>query len=137
MGRLLIRLFGGLSVELDGERLSTGMGRNVGGLLAYLALHHSQLHHREAVAEVFWPDVDPDLARRCLNTALWRLRRLIEPHAVRRGTHLVSTAQGEIGLKNSGVLWVDIAEFESIIQNGIANDGRLAAEDDRTLSSAL
>ena len=93
MRRLLIRLFGGLSVELDGERLSAGMGRNVGGLLAYLALHRTQLHHRETIAEVR-ANVDPDLARRCLNTTLWRLRRLIEPHSVRRGTHLVSTAQG-------------------------------------------
>ena len=35
------------------------------------------------------------------------------------------------------MLWVDITEFELIIQNGIANDGRLAADEDRTLSSAL
>ncbi len=136
MGCLLIRLFGGLSVELEGARLSSGMGRNVGGLLAYLALHRQRLHHRETVAEVFWPDVDPDLARRCLNTTLWRLRRLIEPHSVRRGTYLVSTAQGEIGLKNSDALWVDISQFEVVIQDGL-KEGHLDGDADRNLSSVL
>src|SRR5258708_31987667 len=123
MMTLVIRLFGGLSAELDGVRLSAGIGRNVGGLLAFLALHRPQLHQRESIAEIFWPNADPDQARHSLNTTLWRLRRLIEPHSVRRGTHLVSTAHGEIGLRNSDVLWVDIAEFEAAVKAGLGTNG--------------
>jgi DNA-binding SARP family transcriptional activator len=134
---LLIRLFGSLSVELDGVRLSAGIGRNVRGLLAFLALHRPQLHQRESIAEVFWPDADRDQARRSLNTTLWRLRRLIEPHSVKRGTHLVSTAHGEIGLRNLDVVWVDITEFEAVVKVGLAANGRLAEQEDRVLSTAL
>lgn len=134
---LLIRLFGGLGVELDGVRISAGIGRNVGGLLAYLALHRRRMHQRELIAEEFWPNADRDLARRNLNTTLWRLRRLIEPHLVRRGTHLVSTANGEIGLCNSDVVWVDIAEFEIAVKAALATNGPLADDEDRVLSSAL
>jgi DNA-binding SARP family transcriptional activator len=134
---LLIRLFGGLSAELDGVRITARIGRNVGGLLAYLALHRHRMHQREMIAEEFWPNTDRDLARRNLNTTLWRLRRLIEPHSVKRGTHLVSTANGEIGLGNSDALWVDIEEFEAAVKTGLAKDGQLAEDEDRVLSTAL
>ena len=137
MGHLLIRLFGGLSVERDGERLSTGMGRSVGGLLAFLALHRSKLHHRESIAEVFWPDIGPDLARRSLNTTLWRLRRLVEPPPVRRGNDLVSTVRGEIGIANLDAVWIDIAEFESKIQIGIGKDRIISDDEDRNICEAL
>jgi DNA-binding SARP family transcriptional activator len=51
-------------------------------------------------------------ARNCLNTALWRLRRQLEPQDMSRGTYLLATPAGEIGFNWRSDHWLDVESFE-------------------------
>lgn len=108
-----IYLFGGIRAQIGG--VAAHLGRSNAGLLAYLVVAGPRLHPREALAELFWPELDPDAARRSLNTTVWRLRRLLEPHGVPRGAFLATSAQGELCLARSDRLWIDVEQFETAI----------------------
>jgi DNA-binding SARP family transcriptional activator len=69
-----IRLFGSLSILMDGEQIVTLQGRKCRNVLSYLVLRHDVPHAREQLAALFWGDRDAAQARHCFNTALWRLQ---------------------------------------------------------------
>jgi DNA-binding SARP family transcriptional activator len=46
-------------------------------LVAYLAMHRSGAVSRDALLEVFWPEVDEERARASLKTATWSIRRAL------------------------------------------------------------
>src|SRR6185312_13202009 len=73
-GGLEIKLFGVFMAERDGKPLDRLPSRKVRDLLAYLLLNRRTPRAREQMAALFWPELDGDKARHCLNTALWRLR---------------------------------------------------------------
>jgi len=64
------------------------------------------------LAELAWGDRPDDQARGALNTALWRLRNLIEPEGTTRGTYLRTTSSGEVGFNWDSNHWLDLAVFE-------------------------
>ena len=68
-------------------------------LAAYLILNRRRCHPRAVLAGQFWGGYDESRARDCLNTTLWRLRRVLEPKGTPRGTYLITTptGEGEIG----------------------------------------
>ncbi len=112
MSVLRIFLFGGMRIEHDGRSSPERATRGVQTLLAYLLLHRERSHSREVLAGLFWGDQPEDRARGCLSTTLWRLRRILEPDGVPRGTYLNSTAQGEIGFNRNSDHWLDVAVLE-------------------------
>ena len=67
---------------------------------------------REVLAELAWGDRPDDHARAALNTALWRLRNLLEPQGVTRGAYLRTTSSGEVGFNWESNHWLDLAVFE-------------------------
>src|SRR5689334_1728438 len=77
MSTLEIKLFGTLSLERAGQPLPHFPSRQVRDLLAYLLLNRRSPHAREHLAGLFWSECDGDRARHCLNTALWRLQRVL------------------------------------------------------------
>lgn len=113
MNSLRICLFGSFqvthppSVEADSK-----ITRSAKALLAYLLLYRHRIHPRETLAGLFWGDYNDERARSCLSTALWRVRRVLEPHDVPRGTYLLTTPMGEIGFNQQSNYWLDVAEFE-------------------------
>jgi DNA-binding SARP family transcriptional activator len=82
-------------------------------LLAYLLLQRNRMHRRELLAGLFWADQSQNQARRCLNSTLWRLRQILEPQGIPRGTYLQSTDLGEIGFNLASDYWLDVATFEA------------------------
>src|SRR5260370_352906 len=84
---LKARLFGGLSVEIDGRRVPSIPGFKARSLFAYLVLHPGP-HPRVRLAGTFWPDVLDASARGSLRVALWTVRRALE--AVDGQDHLVA-----------------------------------------------
>ncbi|NIO10436.1 MAG: hypothetical protein GTO40_21490 [Deltaproteobacteria bacterium] len=113
MDTLRIHLLGVARVS---HRRSSGeitIGRGVIGLLAYLVLFRERTHAREALAGLFWGDSSEDRARSCMSTALWRLRKILEPPGVLRGAYLLTTAGGEIGFNTESNYWLDVAQLES------------------------
>ena len=112
MSVLRIHLFGCVRIEQEGGRASEKPTRAVQGLLAYLLLQRHRCHSRDVLCGLFWADQDEDSARGCLNTALWRLRRVLEPEGIPRGTYLTKTADGEIGFNCESDYWLDVAVLE-------------------------
>jgi DNA-binding SARP family transcriptional activator len=81
-------------------------------LLAYLLLHRQRCHPREILIDLFWGDQSQEQARHCLSTALWRLRRRLEPPGSSRGTYLVTTTAGHVGFNGESDYWLDVEAFE-------------------------
>jgi hypothetical protein len=86
---LRVRLFGPLTLELDGVPLRVPTGATARSVLAWLLLHPG-LHMRAHVAARFWPDVLDGAARGSLRTALWEIRRAVGGEIARRGSMRVA-----------------------------------------------
>ena len=113
MGRLRIYLLGTLRIIHDGHPEEMKLARSVRGLFAYLVLFRERIHARETLSGLFWGDSSEDRAHSSLSTALWRLRKTLEPKGIPRGTYLLSTGTGEVGFNRQSDYWLDVAEFES------------------------
>src|SRR2546423_1699113 len=85
-----LTLLGGLRAERGNETVTRFRTQKSGALLAYLALFSHRSHPREELAELFWPDLDPDAARTNLRTALSSLRQQLEPAGIPAGSVLVA-----------------------------------------------
>lgn len=112
MGVLRIWLFGGVRVAYEDGPCEAPMTRTIQALLAYLVLHRNRVHPREVLVALFWGDESEERGRRCLSTALWRLRQVLEPAGVPRGTYLFTTPATDIGFNCSSSYWLDVAVFE-------------------------
>ena len=112
MDTLAIFLFGQARVLHPGNTEAQPIARGLYELFAYLLLERKRQHKREVLADLLWGERDGSQARSCLSTALWRLRRILEPPGVRRGTFLVATGAGGVGFNCDSDYWLDVAEFE-------------------------
>ncbi|MGA5761786.1 AfsR/SARP family transcriptional regulator [Nonomuraea bangladeshensis] len=105
-------------------------------LLAYLVLRRERPQPRDVVAAAFWGDLPAAEARRRLNTALWRLRRVIEPPHVPRGTYLLVEPSGAMAFNRHSDAAVDVALFESAVTPALG-PGRVSAADAERLAGAV
>jgi DNA-binding SARP family transcriptional activator len=69
-----ICLLGGLRAERAEETITRFRSQKIGALLAYLALFPQRSHTREELADLLWPDAEPEVARTNLRTASWSHR---------------------------------------------------------------
>lgn len=115
-----IWLFGSLSIATDdtGERATAIAGR-CGSLLAYLALGHGRYFSRSELLGSLWPERSSSSTAGSFNTALWRLRRLIERPPLKHGDLIVCDGRGAIGLNGPAGVWLDVDEFERLIAPGL------------------
>ena len=108
MPRLRISLLGGL-------KLGYGRGRTVDlaasclPILGYLLLQRRRQVPRQELAGTLWADVDDHSARRCLSTALWRLKQT--PGL--RHDLVQSQSPTSLAFAWDVLGWLDIAAFES------------------------
>lgn len=100
------------------ESISHFPTQKAAAILAYLAVTLPRSHSREVIAELFWPDKDPALARNSLSVTLSSLRKLL-------GDSLVS-GRLQVGLHPDSVT-TDVAEFEARLKAGdVAGAANLA-----------
>lgn len=111
MDNLHIRLFGRLRIAFDDHAPEVRITRTTQTLLAYLLLQRS-LSSRDVLASLCWGDQPDEQARNCLNTALWRLRRVLTPHGDAHGEYLLTAATGEVGFNWESPHWLDLTAFE-------------------------
>lgn len=112
MSALQISLFGTVRIAHEGWSSEMKVTHTIQGLLAYLLLFRHRCHPREVLAGLFWGDHSEERARSCLSTALWRLRRVLEPPGTPQGTYLATTPSGEVGFNGDSDYWLDVAVFE-------------------------
>ena len=104
-----IELFNGLTARSGEVNLTRFYSQKVGHLLAYVALHSRIAHAREELADLFWPDSEPEAARLNLRVGLASLRRQLEPPGLPRGLILIAT-RDTIRLNPERVS-TDVSEF--------------------------
>jgi DNA-binding SARP family transcriptional activator len=135
---LRVRLFGGLVVERADWSAPARLSPAAEGLFAHLLIERRRSHARDELAGLFWGDMPDDRARNCLNTALWRIRRVLEPDPGSRGMYVETTPSGDVRFNTTSDYWLDVAVFESVLDSILrvpAED--LAADDIRRVESAL
>src|SRR5437763_1070782 len=108
-----INILGGLSAWRGNVEVVRFQTRKSGGLLAYLAYHLNQTHSRDTLVERIWPEHDVARGRACLSTAVYSLRRQLEPPDVPVGSILLAN-KVEVRLNPRSVT-TDLQEFASKI----------------------
>lgn len=113
MEQLKVKLFGGVRITHDNWVTKVILPREIQALLAYLLIKRHRHHSRDVLAGVFWGDYSQEKARGSLNTALWKLKKALEPEGISPGTYLNNEHPGEIGFNSEGGFWLDVEVFES------------------------
>ncbi|NTU85973.1 MAG: response regulator receiver protein [Chloroflexales bacterium] len=119
-GRLHITLFGSMRISRGASERELPIARSGKALLAYLLLQRHRMVSRELLSELFWQTQTRSQARSCLSTTLWRLRDVLEPKGVERGTYVISTSSGELSFNWQSEHWLDIAAFQSRAERFLA-----------------
>lgn len=116
-----VRTLGPFGVERAGEALRfsrKAQKKPLAVLMALIALGGREVAAAR-LAELVWPDADGDAARAALNTALYRLRHLLEVE------DLIVLSDGKLSLDPRRV-WVDRWAFEALDGAGAVAAGRRA-----------
>jgi len=113
---LSVRMLGVLSVSLDGERLPEDLGPAGRMLSGYLFEFIGRVHRRERLADQFWGHLDPDRARAALNTALWRLRKLLARDPRSQGGKNLRSSGSEVVLEPAPWLTIDTHLFDTAVR---------------------
>jgi DNA-binding SARP family transcriptional activator len=120
MNTLRITLFGGVRVFFGESQKEAKLTRKVQSLFAYLLIERHRFHHRDVLAGLFWSDYSQRRARQCLNTALWRMRKVLEPKEIPQGTYIINSDAGDIGFNPQCDFWLDVAIFEESVDRILA-----------------
>jgi DNA-binding SARP family transcriptional activator len=138
MSDLRISLLGEVQVTGSNWSSEVKLSPIIQALLAYLLLYRQRTHPREVLTELFWRDHNPEQARRCLNTALWRLRRHLETENDQQGAYLITTPVGNVGFNCECDYWLDVAVFEQPMSRiSKRSSSVIDAEDAQELEHAL
>jgi DNA-binding SARP family transcriptional activator len=105
-------LLGSVAFTRDGRSLA--LPPSSASLLAYLLLRpRGEPVNRSRLADVIVDETGSESTlRRRLNTAVWRLRRSLEPDGVPRDSVLTSIGHG-LAVSSHCEVWVDAREFEN------------------------
>ncbi len=112
MGILQVGLFGSIRATHNDWLTQIQLTRENQGLLAYLLLQRHKVHSREILADMFWGEHSRQKARGSLNTALWKLKKALEPEGIPAGTYLRNSHMGEVGFNKDSHYWLDVEVFE-------------------------
>ncbi len=127
MNALVVKLFGAAKVRPPDPvnrpcppKAAAQPPRKVADLLGYLLLGGRRSYERAELADHFWGDQGGDRARRCLSTAVWRLRQVLEPKGVTQGTYLRLNGPDTLGFNWTSEHEVDVIEMEAALDRGLA-----------------
>ncbi|MGV0734780.1 AAA family ATPase [Mycobacterium syngnathidarum] len=97
-----IKLFDGLSVEVDGKDVAGLLpGRKGRTTIAYLAAHHEEGASRDELVELLWPARRPAAPRANLRTLLSRIRHVLGADALIEGDRLCLADDIEVDLSQA------------------------------------
>ena len=103
---LSVGLLGVFRVAGADNRTWSELGPAGRGLASFLFAYPGRPHRRERLADLFWPELDAERARRALNSAIWRLRKLLASEPRSAGGRNLLTIGTETILERAP--WLDI-----------------------------
>src|SRR5215510_6712767 len=74
---LSVSLFGASRVTSSNEQIWSDLGPAGRRLAGFLFTFPDRPHRRERLIDLFWPELDTERGRRAMNSAVWRLRKLL------------------------------------------------------------
>jgi DNA-binding SARP family transcriptional activator len=113
---LRIQLLGKFRLQLEatGELVTGFESSKVQELFAYLLLHRSRPHTREALASLLWSESAADQGRKYLRQTLWHLQSALDPYADPDTPRLLYVQPEWVSLNPEAGIWLDTAEFEQL-----------------------
>jgi len=125
---LRVTLLGGMSFSVNGTLVKSDLGP-AGRLLAcYLFEFAGRVHRRERLADIFWGETEPDKARSALNTAIWRIRKILELGTTGAARHLI-THGDDVILEECQSVHVDTHQLEDASRRVLNLPNARAASD--------
>jgi DNA-binding SARP family transcriptional activator len=128
MSNLQITLFGCVRVSHNNWLTEVKLTRDTQALFAYLLLQRHRIHSREVLAGIFWGEHTQEKSHGSLNTALWKLKKLLEPEGIPAGTYLISSHSHEVGFNRESQYWLDVQVFEEKTNYLLTSDWQTANE---------
>src|SRR5215831_10802535 len=111
MSRYRVQLFGRFAISASGRgRLS--IAGSSAPVLAYLITYRHRHISRIELAETLWAECDSCQARRCLSTALWRIKKATGGGEALFACH----GADEVSFNWTVPVWVDSIALESRIK---------------------
>lgn len=133
MSHLRVQVLGRLGVTI-GTAGAVSIPASCHAIVGYLIAHRRRRVSRTELAETLWCQQSGDHARRCLSTALWRLKR----SAPSAPTLLTFRGSDEVSLNWAGPIWVDSVALELRVTRLLRiAPGALGAEEIRRLQRGL
>jgi len=125
---LSVSLFGVSRVASSNERVWADLGPAGRRLAGFLFTYPDRPHRRDRLIDLFWPDFDGERGRRAMNSAVWRLRKLLASSPEYRDGHSLRTIGTETILERTAWLDVDtwaLLGIAATLQDDTANDPAL------------
>jgi DNA-binding SARP family transcriptional activator len=106
MDKLRIETLGGIQIWLDDKQVKISR-RKATALLVYLAVTQ-ELHPRDSLANLLWPENDQSRAYANLRQALWDINRSL-------GDNWLEVTRRTVKLSDSEEVWLDIQIFNQLL----------------------
>lgn len=131
---LTVSMLGAPCFSAHGTILRPELGRAGRMLACYLIHYIGRMHRREQLADMFWGETKQDRSRASLNTAVWRIRSMLNSAAPGGGSHL-QTVDDEVMLRQYDLIEADTWKLKaasnqiSAITGAISRDAEALAEE--------
>lgn len=133
MNEIRISLFSCLDLRAPGDQRLVLPNRRVEELLCFLLLNRDQLHSRESLADLLWPEATVGRGRSYLRKALWQLQRVMSGQSHDPASRSADEESGEahwlvvrpewISVSNQAGLCLDVAAFEAAYGSAVNTAG--------------
>ncbi len=104
--QLALHFLGTPQLSLDNSPISVERRKAV-ALLTYLAVNR-EMHSREVLSALLWPDYEQSKAFTNLRHTLWEIQQTI-------GEDWLDTSRDKIGLNRQADIWLDVDHFKSLL----------------------
>ena len=113
---LVVYCFGQFRVYLNEKYIENWLSKKGLSIFKYLTIQRQIPVPKEVLMDVFWPEADPEAARRNLHQAIYSLRQTLNVQNI-DFQHILFENDSYF-LNPTSKLWVDTDEFEKRIQSG-------------------
>jgi DNA-binding SARP family transcriptional activator len=120
---LTVSLLGASRVTRGNEQIWLDLGPAGRRLAGFLFTHPDRPHRRERLIDLFWPELDTERGRRAVNSAVWRLRKLLASAPEYKDGHGLRTIGSETILERAPWLDVDTWALLEAAQTTLGDTG--------------
>jgi DNA-binding SARP family transcriptional activator len=124
--QLVVYSLGQFRVYLNEKTIENWSSKKGLSIFKYLTIQRQTPLPKEVLMEIFWPEADPEAARRNLHQAIYSLRQTLNVENV--DFQHVLFENDRYFLNPALKLWLDVEEFERRVQSGHHYEERHSSE---------